>query len=289
MTRNCLTKFHFSFRRNTKALLLFALPMLFIFNPVKAQTNNQTMYVGVNYIKVTPGKGSVYNDLLNTYSKKINEDYLKSGKILGWYTHYVLMPTGSSTEYDMTIVTVTTDMSLLVDDTTSIRERFKKVLPGASDATVQMIFDAYAGSRTLVKKEIYSFIDGVNLNTNPSKYIQVSFMKATPGKENDYVKLEKDIYKPIHTQMVKKGNLDDWGFYALQMPYSSIGEYNYLTANFYTNLNQMNGVNYTETIKAVFPKMDVNTIATQTGNARKIVRSEMWKLGAYVDGTNTKN
>lgn len=274
-------------KKSFKHFVLFALPLLFVYNGAQAQTN-QTVYVGVNYIKVTQGKGSVYNDLLNTYSTRINEDYFKAGKILGWYVNYVLMPTGTSTDYDMTIVTVTTDMSLLVDDTTSIRGRFKKVLPGASDETIQMIFDAYAGSRTLVKKEIYSFVDGVNLSSNPSKYAQVDFMKATSGKESDYVKMEKDIYKPMHTEMVKQGKKDDWGFYALEMPYSSVGAYDYLTANFFTSLNQSNGVNYSETFKKVFPKMDMTAVWTQTNNVRKIVRSEIWKLGAYVDQTNTK-
>jgi hypothetical protein len=288
MLENLSPTIALSCKKILKTCLLFTLPLLFIFKTAQAQNNNQTVYVGVNYIKVTPGKGSVYNDLLRTYSRKINEDYFKAGKILGWYVNYVLMPTGSSAEYDMTIVTVTTDMSLLVDDTTSIRERFKKVLPGASDATIEMIFDAYAGSRILVKKEIYSFVDGVNLSSNPSKYTKVDFMKATPGKETDYVKLEKEIFKPLHTEMVKKGSMDDWGFYALEMPNSSAGAYDYLTANFFTSLNQSNGVNYNEIFKKVFPKMDMTAVWTQTNNARKMIRSEIWKLGVYVDGTNTK-
>lgn len=271
-----------------KTLVFIVLPFLSINKALIAQTNKPTVYVAVNYVKTTPGKSGVYDKLLNTYSKSINEEYFKSGKILGWYTNDVLLPTGSSAPYDKTIVTVSTDLSLLIDDTTSIRERFKKMIPGASDETIQMIFDSYAGARTLVKREIYSFIDGVSLNSKNSTYAQVDFMKATPGKESEYVKLEKDIYKPMHTEMVKRGGKDDWGLYAVEMPYSSEREYDYITANFYTSLNQGNGISYSEIAKKVFPKMDVNAISTQTTNARKMVRSDLWKLGVFVDGTNTK-
>jgi hypothetical protein len=179
-------------------------------------------------------------------------------------------------------------MNLLLDDTTSIWTRFRKILPGASDATIQMIFDSYSSSRTIVKREIYSFVDGLNTSSSPSKYVQVDYMKATPGKESEYVKLEKDIYKPLHAEMVKKGGKEDWGLYALEMPYSSVGAYDYITGNFFSSLTQGNGMSYTETFKKVFPKMDVNAVSTQTNNARKIVRSEMWKLGVFIDATNTK-
>ena len=274
--------------KSAKALFLFIFALSVNSKVLLAQADKQTMYVAINFVKSTAGKGGLYADLLKTYSTKLQEDYFKSGKILGWYTHTVEMPVGSSAEYDMTVVTVTTDLKILLYDTTSFRDRFKKTFPELSENTVETILDSYGASRTLVKREIYTFVDGLNMSGPPSKFIQVDFMKPTAGKTADYVKLEKDIYKPLHAEMAKAGNKDDWGLYQKQMPYSDNDAYDYITANFFKSINQMMSGDYAATFKKVFPKMDINTVTTQTNNARKIVRSELWKLGVFVDGTNTK-
>ena len=274
--------------KSAKVLFLFIFALSVNSKILLAQTDKQTVYVAINYVKTNPGKASAYEDLLKTYGTKLNEDYFKGGKILGWYTNTVEMPTGSSAEYDMTVITVTTDLKILLDDTTSFKDRFKKVFPGLSDNTIETIISSYGTARTLVKREIYSFVDGLNMTGPPSKFAQVDFMKATPGKSAEYVKLEKDIYKPLHAEMVKAGNKDDWGLYQKQMPYGDNDAYDYITANFFNSVAQMISTDYAATFKKVFPKMDINTITTQTNNARKIVRSELWKLGVFVDATNTK-
>ncbi|MBI2731077.1 MAG: hypothetical protein HYX40_10050 [Sphingobacteriales bacterium] len=253
-----------------------------------AQANTQPVYVAVNYMKTAPGRYNDYVDMLNTYTKKVNEAHLKSGRILGWYTHDVIMPTGSSAEYNMTIVTVTNNLNFLLDDTIPFKTRLKESFPDLGENALDNILESFGQVRTLVKREIYTFIDGLNMSGPPSKFVQVDFMKPTAGKEAEYVKLEKDIFKPIHAEFEKAGNKDDWGLYQKQMPYSDNDTYNYITANFFKNIDQMMTGDYSAAFKKVFPAMDMNKVWAQTNAARKIVKSELWRLGVYVDANNTK-
>lgn len=268
------------------------LSIVFLFcitgNQLKAQSPPKPVYLSVLYVKVSPGMGTTYHEMLEAYTKKVNENHLKAGRIIGWYTHDVLMPTGSSAAYDMTVVTVSNDLGFLIEDTIGYRAWLKQTLPSVNEQTMETIMNSFAAARTIVKREIYSFLDGINTSTNPSKYVQVDFMKTTSGKAAEYVKAEREMFKPIHADFVKQGKKDDWGLYSLDMPYSEAGEYDYLTANFFSNTAQMSSGNYAETFKKIFPKLDINAVWNNMNGLRKIARSEIWKLGVYVDGTNTK-
>lgn len=255
---------------------------------VTAQQTSQPVYVAVMYAKVNPGMRAKYQELLTSYTKKVNEQHFKAGRIMGWYVHDVIMPTGTSAAYDMTIVTVSNNLGFLIDDSVGYRNWLKQSLGNANDQTITEIMNSLLAARTVVKREIYSYINGVNINSNPSKYVQVDFMRSTAGKASDYVKAEIDWFKPIHADFVKQGKKDDWGLYSLDMPYSETGEYDFITANFFSNTAQMTSGDYAETFKKVFPAQDITTVWNNIISLRKIVRSEIWKLGVYIDATNTK-
>jgi hypothetical protein len=275
-------------RFNVKAITFAISLFLFISSSLTAQQPDKPVYVSVLYVKVNPGMGAKYNELLNNYTKKVNEQHLKAGRIMGWYVHNVILPTGSNAAYDMTIVTVSDNLGFLLDDSVGYRNWLKQAMINATDQSLGEIITALGAARAVVKKEIFTYIDGININSNPSKYVQVDFMRSTPGKENEYVKTEKETFKPIHAEFVKQGKRDEWGLYSLDMPYSETGNYNFITANFFSNLNQLNSGNYEEAFKKIFPNKDITTVWTNMNGLRKIVRSELWKLNVYVDATNTK-
>lgn len=268
--------------------LLISVLLLSYSNKAAAQQAPQPVYVSALYLKVNQGMYSKYQELLNNYTKKVNEQHLKAGRIMGWYVHDVLFPTGSSAAYDMVIVTVSTNLRLLIDDSVGYRNWLKQALNNANDQTLDGILNSFTAARTIVKREIFSYIDGVNINSNPSKYVQVDFMRTTSGKASEYVKAEKDWFKPVHAEFVKEGKKDDWGLYSMEMPYSETAGYDYITANFFSSTTQMNSGNYAEAFKKLFPDKDMTTVWSTMLGLRKIIRSELWKLGIYVDATNTK-
>ena len=58
---------------------------------------------------------------------KNNEYFYKKQNLLGWYLYQVLMPAGSSTEYDYASVNVTSSLASLLDFPMSSKEIYKKV------------------------------------------------------------------------------------------------------------------------------------------------------------------
>ena len=65
-----------------------------------SQTPPQQVYVGVNFIKTHPGKQEQYRQLVEKYGKKVNEYLFKNQNLMGWYWYQVLMPAGSSSDFD---------------------------------------------------------------------------------------------------------------------------------------------------------------------------------------------
>jgi hypothetical protein len=283
---------HGTFLRASTFLMatIFA-TIVFLFswsNQAKAQQAPQTVYVSALYLKVNPGMYAKYQELLNSYTKKVNEQHFKAGRILGWYVNDVLIPTGSSAQYDMVIITVSTNLGFLIDDSVGYRNWLKQALNNPNDQTMDGILNSFTAARTIVKREIFSYIDGVNINSNTTKYIQIDYMRTTSGKASEYVKAEKDWFKPVHADFVKQGKKDDWGLYSMEMPYSETVGYDYMTANFFSSTAQISSGNYAETFKKLFPDKNMTDVWNTMLGLRKIIRSELWKLGLYVDAANTK-
>jgi len=53
---------------------------------------------------------------------------------------------------------------------------------------------------------------------NQPKFMVVEFMKVAPGKLGDWVKLERETWKPIHEMRVKEGAIVSWASIAQVMP-----------------------------------------------------------------------
>jgi hypothetical protein len=259
-------------------------------SPSSAQTMDQKpLYFSVTYIKVQPGKDAQYRELLKKYGKKINEYFYKSGAIVGWYMHEVLMPSGAATEYDYAAVNVSPNFKGLLDDTISIRDVFKKVFPGMTDKMFDSIASQYQRARTVVKREIYRSVAGLNMNPGaPSKYVSLDFMKTLPGKDPDYEKMEKESWMPIHKERVNMGVIKDWELYQKIMPYNTKDEFNYVTGQFFNDLSAVEDAKYMESFNKAWPGQDVSKFMQNTESTRTLVKNELWEVIDYVDASNMK-
>lgn len=210
---------------------------------------------------------------------------------MGWYLYQVLMPVGSSTDFDYAAVNITGSLAALLDFPMSSKDMYKKVFPEMTDkmiSDVQMQFDE---CRHIVRREIYTPVEGAHTddepNAAPSKYMEVDLMHPAAGKTADYIKMEKETFLPIHKERVKMGILKGWGLYEKIMPVDTRMEYEYVTVNLYDDLNKLND-GYAESVKKVFPQKDMNTMFNETTATRTMVQSGVWKLMNYVDASNLK-
>jgi hypothetical protein len=256
-----------------------------------SQTSPQQIYVGVNFIKVHPGKQEQYRQLVEKYGKKVNEYLFKNQNLMGYYLYRVLIPAGSSADFDYAAVNITGSLGALLDFPMSTKDIYKKVFPEMTDKMISDVQTQFDECRHIVRREIYSPVQGAHTdsasNAPPSKYMQVDLMHPTAGKTADYIKMEKETFLPLHKERVKMGILKGWGLYEKIMPVDSRMGYEYVTVNFYDDLNKL-GDGYSESVKKVFPQKDMNAMFNETEATRTMVQSGIWKLMSYVDASNMK-
>jgi hypothetical protein len=180
--------------------------LLFIFccmiHPVQSKAQDSMHLFSVTYIKLKdPAYAKQYEGLLNYYGRKVAEYGVKSGGIQGYYVLKVIMPSGSTSDYDYEVVVNSNSIITLLDDTTAI---LKNAIPGMTDDMVKSVAEQYGNIRTIVKKEVYSSLDAIPSTTAP-QYIEVDYMKPAAGKFTDYLKAETGTWKPVHQERIKLG------------------------------------------------------------------------------------
>ena len=108
----------------------------------------------------------------------------------------------------------------------------------------------------------------------PGPYVVVDLFKVAQSKTAAYTKMEKDMWKPIHQQRLKAGEILGWYLYAVDFAGEG-SEYNYVTVTVVDKLSRLDNVNYENWIKTVHPKRMVDEFTKTTLDARVLVRSEL--------------
>jgi hypothetical protein len=238
---------------------------------------DKPVYAMVTYIKADRGKGGDYLDLTKNFGSKLFQDRVNSGEILSWALYSVNMTTNPEDGYNFVGVTMSNNVSGFIEPKTSPQDVMKKLMPGATDKMIQENLDKYGQVRVIQSTLITQMLDGLP-NDGSAKYYEINYMKVPDGKDAEYVALEKDTYKPLHKERVAKGEITTWSLWGTPFPYSDARPYNYVTANGFSDWDKMMSSNYGETYKKVFPKGDMAKVNAQTGAARKMVKTEVWKL-----------
>lgn len=236
-------------------------------------------------MKTTPGKFADYESLLHNYSKKIYDYLIQQGNGLSWSTYEVLMPSGTSAEYNVVGVTVSDKIDNLLDPGMTGKDLFAKALPNVSAQEADSAMKKFAEVRSLVKREIYMPRASTNENgpptKSPAKYVQVDYMTPVPGKEAQYAKMESDVFGPVHKQRMALNVIKGWGLFEKIMPVDSNDPVPYIAVNFHDDFAGMLDGKYVEAIKKAMPNQDINKLVQNLNAVKKAQRSEVWKLVEY--------
>ena len=244
--------------------------MFFVVMLSFAQSNEKPTYYYVNYYQADRGKTSEYIDLIKTYASKIWKEKVKAGDI----TSYSLYSVGASTEDGgYNLVSIQSGSSINDFSKTSTSDLMKRAFPGMDDAMLTALANKYTSLRVPVKTEIYKHIAAIH---NPDqKYVEINFMKTLPGKEEEYVRQEKEVYKPIHQEFINNGKRTAWYFNQLIAPLADNSKYNYVTSNYFNDWDKSYSITVDEYGK-IFTKLFPKTSFPE--NARTMVKTEIWKL-----------
>ncbi len=250
------------------------------------QNNSQPVYAAVNFFKIKPGKGETYTNLVKSTTHKIMEQQFRQKSIVGWYFYEVLIPAGDDSKYNFVSVVISSNFSELMDNPVPPKDLYAKAVGGP--VNYQQFMAQLLECRSLEKREVYQFRAGINPNTPISKYVEIDYMKTFPGKRADYMKMETEVYNPIHQERIKLRALTNWGLYEKLLPYEFDNENDFITANFFDDLRSIIDPKYEEAFNSMPNNIDFIRLSGQVDQTRKMVRSDLWKLVDHVDGNNTK-
>jgi hypothetical protein len=250
--------------------LILSMTMLFVVMLSFAQSTEKPTYYYVNYYQTDRGKADEYINLIKTYASKIWKEKVKAGDV----TSYSLYSVGASTEDGgYNLVSIQSASSINDFSKTSTSEFMKRAFPGMDDAMLTDLANKYTSLRVPVKTEIYKHIAAIH---NPDqKYVEINFMKTLPGKEEEYVRQEKEVYKPIHQEFINNGKRTAWYFNQLIAPLADNSKYNYVTSNYFNDWDKSYSITVDEYGK-IFTKLFPKTSFPE--NVRTMVKTEIWKL-----------
>jgi hypothetical protein len=119
-------------------------------------------------------------------------------------------------------------------------------------------------------------------------YVQLDYMKVKPGEGGQYVQLEREIWKPIHSYRLDSGTMAGWSLWGLVMPGGSAVNYNYKTVDYYHSLGDLAEPLTLEIISNVHPDLtgdELDAFFERTINARSVYRSVLLQLIDYATAT----
>jgi hypothetical protein len=105
--------------------------------------------------------------------------------------------------------------------------------------------------------------------------VEVSCMKVDPLKDEEYLKLEHDIWRPMHQERIRAGRLRSWTLYEVRYPAGSQRECDYRTVNTYGSLADIDRP-IADIASKIHPNMPIAELARRTYSARDLTRGELW-------------
>jgi len=111
---------------------------------------------------------------------------------------------------------------------------------------------------------------------------EIDFMKVAPDKEDDYLRLERELWKPVHRERIRTGKLRSWTLYAVRFPFGTEQTYDYVTVNEYNSLADADRP-LDDVFAKVHPTVPLQEIGRRTIGARQLVRGEVWYRLEHVE------
>lgn len=254
--------------KSTSRILLF---LLLAVLPITLLAQNPTIILA--YMKVTPGHGSDYLEVEQAW-KKVHQKAVEVGVHNGWQLWRNVHAVASDPYQYITIQWYDNYEHTFGENAPEgwMQEVYSET------EWAELMEKTYA-SRTYACQEVAHQVTTVD-NPEPVKYILVNRMKVKPGMEAEYVKMETEIFKPYHEELIKRGLLAHWGIWN-SWPFKE-GKTRYAAMNGFANVQQLTApgveinpseLNLDLTWEQVFELMQ---------KTRESVSTELWELVDYV-------
>ena len=241
---------------------------IFLISTFTLSLSSQDIVV-LNFMKVKPGKTNDYLEIEKEW-KELQEKKIEAGIMYSWQLSRKMFSAEDDSDQYITV------------DSYSDFSKTKEVFPDGffdgfkTEEEWSELMDKTSKSRKLANKMVLHLSER-NDNQGFSNYILVNRMKALPGMENEYTKLEKEIWKPIHEESIKKEFRSSWSLWS-SWPFDENENY-FFAVDGYEKFEQIgaNSADFSE----VHPDLDLQETIDKTMMLRKQISAEIWELVDY--------
>ncbi|MBP6824937.1 MAG: hypothetical protein KA165_00120 [Saprospiraceae bacterium] len=233
----------------------------------------------VDYLKTTPGHATDYIKLETEVWKDIHKSRIKKGIITGWYFLEVRFPSGTETEYDYVTVTAVKGWTGIDSFGAGWLDAYR-----ALTAVQQKRADSTNMFRNLVRTEVWTTEEAIfkkPAGSVPPKYWFVNTMDVHDGKWDAYVKMEKDLVKPVQQEQINTGHRAGWGVYSLVFPWGAEAKYEAVAIDYFETWSDAVADDTGAIWKKVHPKKTAAEIDKTIEGTRTLAKGEVRVLLDY--------
>lgn len=262
---------YLNFWKSMACVLIICMAVSFIPRIGVAQENT---LIEVGLMKVKPGDEEKYLELEQKAWKPIHQERINKGNLVGWIL-YEVMYSGADDAYNYVTINVYADPANLENPFQGID--FEKIHPGKD---IDKLFKKTVNTRTQVRRQLlsranYAYPEG-SANPGPHKYIVVNYMKTIPG--GNFMQLEEELAKPTSQELINNGDWAGWSVWSNVFPRGTGMESDVVTVDYFADFAKIGSANYMQAFEKAHPGKEWSDFGEKIGNARKMVRSELWKV-----------
>jgi Zn-dependent M28 family amino/carboxypeptidase len=232
------------------------------FAPVAAQNSQGTLYARIAYHKVALGREADFERIMRDEWKPLYRTQQQQRAVANWRLYRVHL-TGTADEYNYVSVSYH-------DSWTSAQE------PGAWHAAALRKTEGIAPA---VRQALYARVDSVARQPAvPFKYAVMDFMKVKPGMVDEYLKVEREDWKPLHQVLTNEGNRAGWTLWDYSIPGGTGSSHDFVTTMLFDDYAKIKEANDAEAFKRAHPNGDLAASVARTRASRDVIRTEIWEV-----------
>jgi hypothetical protein len=130
------------------------------------------------------------------------------------------------------------------------------------------------------------FSQGARTQPAAPLVVGVDFMKVAPERAAEYLRLEREVWMPLHREMIRRGQKRSWTLYGVQFPNGTGNEYGFVTINVYDSLSALDGPSdaaFRDIVAKALPRTSIDSMISRTLAGRQLVRGEVWRRLEHVE------
>lgn len=112
-------------------------------------------------------------------------------------------------------------------------------------------------------------------------YMKIDYVKTLQGGGSEYIKIEREIWKPVHNERLRLGIISDRRIYKV-IAGEPGSRYDYVITTVFNDFGKIDDYRLDAIISEIYPSDDPDGIRRRTDSAREVVRSEIWQIDGSV-------